>query len=163
MTQADRLQPGDPFPAFALPDAAGQTHQLGDYAGRYVVLYAYPKDDTPGCTREACDFRDSAALRELGVQILGVSADDAASHQRFAEKFSLPFPLLTDAGGDFLAGIGAFGEKNSYGKVTQGLSAPPSSLTRKASWSKAGWRSRWTATPTPSLTLSAATRRPTHE
>lgn len=118
MTDTSRIQPGDTFPAFALPDGAGQTHALSDYAGRYVVLYAYPKDDTPGCTREACDFRDSARLREMGVQILGISQDDADSHQRFSEKFSLPFPLLTDDG-EFLASIGAYGEKNSYGKVTQ--------------------------------------------
>lgn len=115
-----RLQPGEAFPAFTLPDGEGQSHSLSDYAGRYVVLYAYPKDDTPGCTREACDFRDSARLREMGAAILGISQDDAASHQRFAAKYSLPFPLLTDDG-QFLAGLGAYGEKNSYGKVTQGV------------------------------------------
>lgn len=120
MTNPDRLQPGDPFPAFSLPDGAGQTHALSDYAGKYVVLYAYPKDDTPGCTREACDFRDSARLKEMGVQVLGISQDDAASHQKFAEKYNLPFPLLTDDG-QFLASVGAYGEKNSYGKVTQGV------------------------------------------
>ncbi|GHF99605.1 peroxiredoxin [Deinococcus piscis] len=116
----NRLQAGEAFPAFMLPDGQGQSHALSDYVGRYVVLYAYPKDDTPGCTREACDFRDSARLREMGAVILGISQDDAASHQRFAEKYSLPFPLLTDDG-EFLASIGAYGEKNSYGKVTQGV------------------------------------------
>ncbi len=120
MTNPDRLSPGDAFPEFRLPDGAGQLHALSDYAGRYVVLYAYPKDDTPGCTREACDFRDSLRLRELGAQVLGISQDDAQSHQRFSEKYSLPFPLLTDDG-QFLASIGAYGEKNSYGKVSQGV------------------------------------------
>ena len=112
---------GDAFPAFTLNDAAGQAHSLAEYAGRYVVLYVYPKDDTPGCTREACDFRDNALLREQGAAILGVSADDADSHARFAEKFSLPFPLLSDPGAAFLRSIGSFGTKNMYGKVTEGI------------------------------------------
>ncbi|MEF2277673.1 peroxiredoxin [Deinococcus sp. YIM 134068] len=113
--------PGDPFPTFALPDAEGRTHRLADYAGRYVVLYAYPKDDTPGCTREACDFRDSALLKAHGAAILGVSRDDADSHRAFGEKYGLPFPLLTDADAVFLRTVGAFGPKNSFGKVTEGV------------------------------------------
>ncbi|EYB66723.1 hypothetical protein DEIPH_ctg079orf0128 [Deinococcus phoenicis] len=116
-----RLAPGEPFPDFALPDAEGHTHRLPDYAGRYVVLYAYPKDDTPGCTKEACNFRDSALLKAHGAAILGVSRDDAASHQAFSEKHSLPFPLLTDPDAEFLKGIGAYGPKNLYGKVTEGV------------------------------------------
>ncbi len=112
---------GKAFPAFTLLDAAGQAHSLADFAGRYVVLYVYPKDDTPGCTREACDFRDNALLRERGAAILGVSADDADSHARFAEKFSLPFPLLSDPGAAFLRSIGSYGTKNMYGKVTEGI------------------------------------------
>ncbi|WP_034383961.1 peroxiredoxin [Deinococcus sp. YIM 77859] len=118
---APRLQPGDPFPDFALPDAEGRTHRLSDYAGRYVVLYAYPKDDTPGCTKEACDFRDSARLHSLGAVILGVSRDDAESHRAFAQKHSLPFPLLTDVDASFLRSLGAFGPKNLYGKVVEGV------------------------------------------
>ncbi|WP_261663594.1 peroxiredoxin [Deinococcus sp. Marseille-Q6407] len=121
MTNPGRLQPGEAFPDFAFLDANGQTHRPGDYAGQYVVLYVYPKDDTPGCTREACDFRDSARLRELGAQVLGVSLDDDASHRKFAEKYSLPFPLLTAPDPDFLRTLGAYGEKNSYGKVTEGI------------------------------------------
>ncbi|WP_019585786.1 peroxiredoxin [Deinococcus apachensis] len=113
--------PGEPFPDFALPDAEGRTHRLSDYAGRYVVLYAYPKDDTPGCTKEACDFRDSALLKAHGAVILGVSQDDADSHRAFAEKYSLPFPLLSDEGAEFLKGIGAYGSKNLYGKVVEGV------------------------------------------
>lgn len=112
---------GEEFPAFTLMDAAGHAHSLSEYAGRYVVLYVYPKDDTPGCTREACDFRDNALLREHGAAILGVSADDADSHARFAEKFSLPFPLLSDPGAAFLRSIGSYGTKNMYGKVTEGI------------------------------------------
>ncbi|TDE87217.1 MULTISPECIES: peroxiredoxin [Deinococcus] len=118
---AGRLTPGEPFPNFALPDAEGRTHRLSDYAGRYVVLYAYPKDDTPGCTKEACDFRDSARLKALGAVILGVSRDDAASHQAFAEKHSLPFPLLTDPEAEFLKSVGAYGPKNLYGKIVEGV------------------------------------------
>ena len=122
MTEAaPRLAPGEAFPNFALPDASGTAHQLSDYAGRYVVLYAYPKDDTPGCTKEACDFRDNAMLKSLGAAVLGVSRDDAESHSRFAEKYSLPFPLLTDTDAEFLKTVGAYGTKNMYGKVTEGV------------------------------------------
>lgn len=115
------VQVGQPFPAFSLPDATGKSHSLGDYAGRYVVLYSYPKDDTPGCTREACNFRDQAELASLGTAILGISPDDAASHSHFSEKYSLNFPLLVDEGAQFLRSIGAYGPKNMYGKVTEGV------------------------------------------
>lgn len=121
MTETSAPQVGQPFPAFALPDAQGQLHTLSDYAGKYVVLYAYPKDDTPGCTKEACDFRDNALLKSHGATILGISADDADSHSKFAEKFSLPFPLLSDGGAAYLKSIGSYGEKNLYGKVTLGI------------------------------------------
>lgn len=118
---APRLQPGEAFPDFALPDAEGQTHRLGQYGGKYVVLYVYPKDDTPGCTKEACDFRDSATLRAHGAVILGLSRDDAASHGQFAEKYSLPFPLLSDPEAGYIRAIGAWGTKNMYGKVSEGV------------------------------------------
>ncbi|WP_104990401.1 peroxiredoxin [Deinococcus sp. NW-56] len=118
---APRLQPGEAFPEFALPDAGGHLHRLSDYAGRYVVLYVYPKDDTPGCTKEACDFRDSASLKALGAAILGLSRDDAASHSAFAEKYSLPFPLLSDPDAEFLKELGSYGPKTLYGKVTEGI------------------------------------------
>lgn len=120
--QGSPLQAGDAFPAFALPDAGGQEHRLEDYAGRYVVLYVYPKDDTPGCTREACDFRDNAALRSLGAAVLGLSRDDAESHSRFAEKYSLPFPLLSDPSADFLKRLGSFGPRTVGGEVKEGVS-----------------------------------------
>ncbi|HKQ30839.1 MAG TPA: peroxiredoxin [Burkholderiales bacterium] len=98
--QADALAPGMPAPAFELKDQEGKTHRLEDYRDRWVVLYFYPKDDTPGCTAEACNFRDDLPkLRALGVQIIGISVDSSASHAQFAKKFSLPFPLLSDEGG----------------------------------------------------------------
>ncbi|PNY82557.1 peroxiredoxin [Deinococcus koreensis] len=112
---------GTPFPDFTLQDAQGQPRQLSGYLGQYVVLYAYPKDDTPGCTKEACDFRDNALLKSHGAAILGISADDAESHQSFAEKYSLPFPLLSDPGAAYLESIGAYGDKNMYGKVVRGI------------------------------------------
>jgi peroxiredoxin Q/BCP len=120
MTEAT-LQPGQPFPDFALPDAEGRTHRLADYAGRYVVLYVYPKDDTPGCTREACDFRDNAELRAHGAAILGLSRDDADSHAQFSGKYGLNFPLLSDPDASFIKRVGAWGTKNMYGKVSEGL------------------------------------------
>jgi peroxiredoxin Q/BCP len=97
---AQELVAGSPAPAFELRDQDGKAQKLGDYKGRWVVLYFYPKDDTPGCTTEACNFRDDLPkLRALGVQILGISVDSGASHSVFAKKYSLPFPLLVDDGG----------------------------------------------------------------
>lgn len=112
---------GAPFPDFTLQDAQGQPRQLADSHGQYVVLYAYPRDDTPGCTKEACDFRDNALLKSHGAAILGISADDAESHTQFAEKYSLPFPLLVDPGAAYLESIGAYGDKNMYGKIVRGI------------------------------------------
>ena len=97
---ADTLEVGQTAPPFALKDQSGKLHRLSDYAGKWLVVYFYPKDDTPGCTKEACHFRDDMAqLHALGVQVLGVSLDSAESHGRFAAKFKLPFPLLADDGG----------------------------------------------------------------
>ena len=98
---------GSPAPEFELPDQTGQLHSLEDYRDKWVVLYFYPKDETPGCTTEACEFRDNFfAFRDLGAQILGVSLDDVASHKAFAENYSLPFPLLADTAGDTSAAYG---------------------------------------------------------
>lgn len=102
--QGDRpaglLQPGAPAPDFTLPSSDGKPVTLSKLRGRPVVLYFYPKDESPGCTKQACDFRDrNAELRQAGVVVLGVSSDDVASHKRFAKKQRLPFPLLSDAGG----------------------------------------------------------------
>ena len=116
------MQPGDPAPPFSLADATGRQVSLGDLAGRHVVLYFYPKDDTPGCTKEACGFRDGwDELQRLGVTVLGVSPDAAASHVRFAEKYRLPFPLLSDPDKQVMEAYGAWGEKTSYGRTTTGV------------------------------------------
>lgn len=92
---------GAPAPAFSLSDQSGEAHQLADYAGRWVVLYFYPKDGTPGCTTEACEFRDNIfAFRQLGAVVLGISLDDVDSHRKFAAEQHLPFPLLADPSKD---------------------------------------------------------------
>lgn len=116
------LEPGRPAPPFTLADATGRTVSLDDFAGKHLVLYFYPKDDTPGCTKEACGFRDAwDKLRELGVAVVGVSADDAASHTRFAAKYRLPFPLLSDPGHAMMRAYDAYGEKTMYGRKVTGV------------------------------------------
>ena len=106
---AGSLDVGQPAPEFELPDQQGQLHSLEDYRDQWIVLYFYPKDDTTGCTTEACEFRDNIfAYRELNAQILGVSLDDVDSHRKFAEEYSLPFPLLADTEG---AAADAYGVK----------------------------------------------------
>lgn len=98
---AAELRPGDLAPGFELLDQHSKVHRLEDYRGQWLVLYFYPKDDTPGCTTEACQFRDDVGiLRRMSVALLGVSTDDVSSHQEFAEKYHLPFSLLSDAGGE---------------------------------------------------------------
>ncbi len=97
---SDEVVVGQPAPEFELSDQDGQLHSLEDYRDRWVVLYFYPKDETPGCTTEACEFRDNIfAYRKMNVQILGVSLDDVESHKKFAENHGLPFPLLADREG----------------------------------------------------------------
>jgi peroxiredoxin Q/BCP len=116
------LQEGKAAPAFTLPDQDGAKVSLSDFAGKHVVLYFYPRDDTPGCTKEACGFRDSwKELQKLGVVVLGVSGDSGASHQKFREKYRLPFPLLSDADKKVMTKYGAYGEKVLYGKKTVGV------------------------------------------
>ena len=116
------LEAGDQAPEFELQDQDGRTYTLRDYAGRTVVLYFYPKDDTPGCTKEACSFRDShTAIQAQGAVVLGVSADDARSHRAFREKYELPFPLLVDDGAKVSTRYGAWGEKVLYGKTVIGM------------------------------------------
>jgi len=106
---ADPLQEGSAAPAFRLQDQNSKWHSIEDYKGKWLVLYFYPKDDTPGCTTEACNFRDDIMVfRKMGVTILGVSTDDVESHQEFAEKHSLPFPLLADTSGDVSATYAGF-------------------------------------------------------
>ncbi len=112
----------DQAPAFQLSDQDGKQHALKDYSGKWLVLYFYPKDDTPGCTKEACDFRDNiGALKKLGAEVLGVSADDVDSHGKFASKHSLNFPLLADGGAELAKAYGAYGTKNMYGKTFEGV------------------------------------------
>jgi thioredoxin-dependent peroxiredoxin len=103
-----RRTEGDAAPDFALRDQDGQTHRLGDYAGRWLVLFFYPRDDTPGCTREACGFRDDIGmLNTLGAAVVGVSVDDVRAHADFASKFGLPFALLSDPDGTTAAAYGS--------------------------------------------------------
>ena len=108
---------GDPAPAFSLDDQAGKPRSLAEFRGKWVVLYFYPKDDTPGCTEEACNFRDDIfALERMGAQVLGVSLDDSASHAQFAKKYSLPFPLLADPSGAVTRSYGALTDGSRYAK-----------------------------------------------
>jgi peroxiredoxin Q/BCP len=117
-----KLQPGDPAPPFTLPDQDGTPVDLASYRGRRVVVYFYPQDDTPGCTKEACQFNDAlSGFEGAGVDVLGISADDGASHQRFRAKYGLGFRLLTDAGHEVATRYGAYGEKVLYGKPTVGV------------------------------------------
>ncbi|TWU55191.1 thioredoxin-dependent thiol peroxidase [Rubripirellula reticaptiva] len=119
---ADWIEPGDKAPAFTLADDTGTKVKLSDLKGKPVVVYFYPRDDTPGCTKEACAFRDRFdELSKLGVHLLGVSADTAASHAKFREKYSLPFPLLVDANHTVSEKYGAYREKNMYGKKSMGI------------------------------------------
>jgi peroxiredoxin Q/BCP len=119
---ADWIAEGQTAPDFTLTSDAGKEVRLAGLRGKPVVLYFYPKDDTPGCTREACAFRDrKAALAAAGAVVLGVSPDDVASHGRFRDKFSLNFPLLADVGHRVAEAYGAWREKNLYGKVSMGI------------------------------------------
>ena len=119
---AVRLQPGDPAPPFSLPTADGTTLSLADLAGRKVVLYVYPAASTPGCTTQACDFRDSlASLQAAGYEVLGLSPDPPAKLARFRGAESLTFPLLSDPSKEVLTAYGAYGEKSLYGKLVHGV------------------------------------------
>jgi len=113
---------GKPAPPFTLPGSDGRSHSLSDYAGRTVILYFYPKDNTPGCTKEACGFRDiHHDLAAHGIVVIGVSRDSLASHDRFISSFGLPFVLLSDPDASVMKTYGAFGEKVMYGKKTEGV------------------------------------------
>ena len=117
------LKEGDKAPAFSTKDQHGNTVTLDQFKGSKVILYFYPKDDTPGCTAEACDFRDNyAGLRAKGIEVLGVSVDDEKSHQKFATKYSLPFTLLADTDKAIVGAYGVWGEKSMYGKTYMGIS-----------------------------------------
>lgn len=112
---------GQKAPNFSLEGSDGKTHALSDYAGKKVILYFYPRDNTPGCIKEACGFRDHITeLADQNAVVLGVSKDSLASHDKFIAKFDLPFVLLSDPSTEMMATFGAFGEKTMYGKTTQG-------------------------------------------
>ena len=116
------IKEGDRAPAFTLPEPSGRQVKLSDFRGKKVVLYFYPKDDTPGCTVEACAFRDAhESIASKNAVVLGVSPDAADSHARFIGKFGLPFTLLSDADHAVAEAYGAWGEKNLYGKKTVGI------------------------------------------
>ncbi len=119
---SDWPEEGTKAPSFTLVADDGKKVKLSDFKGKFVVLYFYPKDDTPGCTKEACNFRDaSAALTEAGAVVLGVSPDGQASHEKFRTKYSLNFPLLCDTDHAVAEKYGAWREKNMYGKISMGV------------------------------------------
>ena len=116
-----KLKEGDKAPDFTAKDQNGKTVSLADFKGKTVILYFYPKDDTPGCTAEACDFRDNyQSLVGKGFEVIGVSTDDEKSHKKFETKYQLPFPLIADESKEIVEAYGVWGEKNMYGKVYMG-------------------------------------------
>jgi peroxiredoxin Q/BCP len=116
------IQEGKPAPSFTLEDAKGAKVSLADFAGKNLILYFYPRDDTPGCTKEACGFRDDwKEIQKLDAVVVGVSSDGADSHRKFAAKYKLPFPLLSDPERTVMRKYGAYGEKVLYGKKTVGV------------------------------------------
>lgn len=109
-------------PNFNLPDQNGMTHSLSDYKGKWLVLYFYPKDDTPGCTKEACSFRDSASeFKKLGAEIVGISRDTVKSHKKFETKHKLNFTVLSDSEGKVIEAYNAWGEKKMFGRLFLGI------------------------------------------
>jgi thioredoxin-dependent peroxiredoxin len=116
------IKPGDKAPLFSLPAGDGTTVRLKDFKGKKVVLYFYPKDNTSGCTREACSFQENlSALKKKGAILLGVSADSIASHEKFAAKYDLSFPLLSDEKKEVLKAYGVWKEKSMYGRKYMGI------------------------------------------
>jgi peroxiredoxin Q/BCP len=116
------LKIGDKAPQFSLPTGGGKTLALKDLKGKKIVLYFYPKDDTSGCTKEACSFQDNlSAVKRKGAVVLGVSADSAASHEKFAGKYNLSFPLLSDEKKEVLKAYGVWKEKSMYGRKYMGI------------------------------------------
>ena len=117
-----KLKIGDKAPAFSGPDQDGKTISLSDFNGSNLILYFYPKDDTPGCTAESCDLRDNYKMwLSKGYKVVGVSPDDEASHRKFIEKYNLPFPLIADMDKKIIKAYGAWGTSKMYGKEYEGL------------------------------------------
>ncbi len=116
------LQVGEAAPDFTLADQTGKEHSMAEFKGQAVLLYFYPKDDTPGCTKEACSFRDNfSSLTKKGVVVLGVSADSVKSHDKFAKKYDLPFLLLSDSHHDVVKAYGVWGKKRFMGREYEGI------------------------------------------
>jgi peroxiredoxin Q/BCP len=137
---ADWIEEGETAPDFTLKDDKGSDVRLSDFRGKPVVLYFYPKDDTPGCTKEACAFRDRRAdMESRGAVVLGVSPDDVASHGRFRDKYSLNFPLLADAGHQVAERYGAWGEKVFMGRKSIGIRRSTFLIDREGKVAKA-WK-----------------------
>ena len=121
-SSASAIEEGRKAPDFTLADASGKRVSLSDFRNKDVIVYFYPRDDTPGCTKEACGFRDLwADIRRAGIVVLGVSADSADSHKKFTTKYKLPFPLLSDPDRNVMESWGAYGDKVLYGKKTKGV------------------------------------------
>ena len=116
------MKVGSKAPAFTLPDQDGEVHSLKNYAGKWVLVYFYPKDDTPGCTKEACALRDTfPSFGKLKAKVFGVSADTVASHKKFAAKYKLPFTLLADTEKVMIEKYGVWAEKSMYGRKYMGI------------------------------------------
>jgi thioredoxin-dependent peroxiredoxin len=116
------LSAGEQAPAFELLDNEGNLHKLSDYQGQTIVIYFYPRDDTPGCTKEACSFRDAYAdFREAGIEVIGISPDNEGSHSKFIAKYQLPFVLLSDPDHQVCEAFGAWGLKKMYGREYEGV------------------------------------------
>lgn len=121
MSVIERLEPGEEAPDFEAPTQTGDSVRLSDYRGQWVALYFYPKDDTPGCTKQACNLRDGEVrLQEAGIAVIGVSEDDVASHEAFADKYDLPFPLVADPEHAILDAYGVYGERQMYDNTFMG-------------------------------------------
>jgi len=122
MPPTPRLEVGDTAPAFSLPDADGNVVKLSDYKGRKVIVYFYPAASTPGCTKQACDFRDSLAeLKGAGLDVVGISPDKPEKLAKFVERDAITFPLVSDEDKSVLTAYGAYGEKKNYGKTVMGV------------------------------------------
>ncbi len=116
------LDVGDKAPAFSLPDQSETIHKLSDYKGKWLLIYFYPKDDTPGCTKEACGIRDNfPTFKKMNAVVFGVSKDSPAKHQKFIDKYELPFTLLADESTEMIQAYGAWKEKSMYGKTFMGI------------------------------------------
>lgn len=121
MSTIDRLAPGQEAPDFEAPTQTGDTLRLSDYRGQWVALYFYPKDNTPGCTKQACNLRDGEdKLHKAGIAVIGVSEDDVDSHEAFADEYGLPFPLVADPEHQVLNAYGVYGERQMYGNTFMG-------------------------------------------